>query len=1114
MGLRRALWFGSNTAVPELLGGSGGVMGTKKGAGTRPCKGQPVAVWPEPITVQFCRLVESCPFLTRLLPQDARLRKKGQRLWHSRVFCQRELHRYVTKLYHQITIFLLIGLRLSAQTPAYLHYGVRDGLPSNLIYCGLQDQDGLLWFATDKGLARFDGSRFRTYDMSDGLPDSEVFYLKTDSRKRLWMFCYQKQPCYRQNGRIVTAQMDSLLARIDFETAIGDLTEDYKGQIWLSSFSNRFYVLTDSSIHRVPHVDAVNKACSFPEGLIAATGNSGVYYFITPDGKSELRHNEPALAIAKKFISFEKRGKHILWSTESGLFLTEFHNGDLHIIDSQPGPTGRIYVDKSNRFWVCSLAGGAVCFDNARQDLSNPVLYLPGKKVTTFFEDHQGTFWFCTAGEGVYALPRNSPVNYGRIEGLLARNITAVARDASGTILAGNDEGKMYLISPSKPVETVDYGSIDGYNRIRQIVPMPDGGRWVVTDEELYYESAAQTPGSTPRRYKSPIVLGHPKGIYARTDQVILATSSRLYRIDGIFQDTANLLSLRKTAVSADDDNNVWAGGIDELFSERDGYQTNWSKKFDLLNSRIVALAPAGPGYLWVVTPENGLIRASVLNGAIIDAEVVSHKLKTPIHNIQALYPEPGGRLWMATNQGIFGLDSEWHVIHFDAHDGLADDDVNAVYVYKDTLWAATANGLSRMVLRPPEASRAFATRITALRYRYDDQHIALDLLDSMPAGGSIYLPPDASLVQLELAGLDYRGRGNLHFLCRQTAVAPPILDWTLDHLIVWLWQGFQAHTDTTVVEEAIISFGVHLPPGAYRLQVSAINAAGVVSDQPASLTIVMRPYWYQTIWVGLLFWSAIIYFLWRIYKGRLAYRDLNASVSTLQLQALQAQINPHFVGNSINAIQQFFYPPDPVRASEYISTFTGLLRRTLLFSEKHFIPFREEIAYDRDYLQLIELRFGDRFQFEIIGSDQVPYDTPFPCMLLQTLLENATIHGLAPEGISVLRLEFVWQDLKLHCSVTDNGVGIDTSLARKKTAGPTERKSKGLEMLGKKIETLNRLYDIDLEYRLDDLGSLHPGDPNIHGTRAIVMFLPGKVSEKAYSKANSEPVPPNTSVT
>ena len=73
------------------------------------------------------------------------------------------------------TIYLIFFFNLlAAQMPAYLHYTVQDGLPSNLVYCGLQDRRGLLWFGTDKGLACFDGSRFRIYSMADGLPDPEI----------------------------------------------------------------------------------------------------------------------------------------------------------------------------------------------------------------------------------------------------------------------------------------------------------------------------------------------------------------------------------------------------------------------------------------------------------------------------------------------------------------------------------------------------------------------------------------------------------------------------------------------------------------------------------------------------------------------------------------------------------------------------------------------------------------------------------------------------------------------------------------------------------------------------------------------------------------------------
>ena len=146
--------------------------------------------------------------------------------------------------------FLLLfgAYDLTAQTPAYLHYGVRDGLPSNLVYSGLQDRDGLLWFGTDKGLARFDGSRFRIYGMRDGLPDSEVFNLKEDRDGRLWMFCFRKKPCYRFNGKIITVREDTLLGKIDIFTALGDLAETADGIRWISGYAGNLYRLTDSTI--------------------------------------------------------------------------------------------------------------------------------------------------------------------------------------------------------------------------------------------------------------------------------------------------------------------------------------------------------------------------------------------------------------------------------------------------------------------------------------------------------------------------------------------------------------------------------------------------------------------------------------------------------------------------------------------------------------------------------------------------------------------------------------------------------------------------------------------------------------------------------------------------
>ncbi len=203
--------------------------------------------------------------------------------------------------------------------------------------------------------------------------------------------------------------------------------------------------------------------------------------------------------------------------------------------------------------------------------------------------------------------------------------------------------------------------------------------------------------------------------------------------------------------------------------------------------------------------------------------------------------------------------------------------------------------------------------------------------------------------------------------------------------------------------------------------------------------------------------------------------------------------MNPHFIGNSINAIQQFFYPPDPVLASEYISLFTRLLRRTLLYSEQTFITFEDELAYDNDYLSMVKLRFGDRFRFDISGTASIPPSTGFPSMLLQPLLENATLHGLAPDGDSVLHLDFCLEGEQLVCTITDNGVGLKEVRERQK-AGGIDRVSKGLELLLQKVQTLNRRYDLGLQLGLHDLS-----DDNIpgRGTRVTVRFRPDKIPSR-----------------
>jgi ligand-binding sensor domain-containing protein len=968
----------------------------------------------------------------------------------------------------------------AAQTPAYLHYGVQDGLPSNLVYCGTQDKRGLLWFGTDKGLACFDGTRFRTLGMKDGLPDPEVLNLMEDSAGRLWMSSYRKKPYYRQNGHFIEAQQDSMLEKMELQAPLWEFYEDADQSVWLSSQGPFFFRYGENGVESKRAEHSVVTPARIG-GKLFFFGIKFIFQEL-PDGKMTIvkQLDAPPMGDVNPFQGMSISGNRVLYSFYDRLILLEWRDGQFVEVERRSSPLGRIFTDNQGRFWVCSLAEGAVCFDNKKKDLSNPVHFFKGEKVTLMFDDRQGTHWFCTTDNGIYAIPENIAVNFSDRDGLTSNNIISLASGKNEHILIGDDEGNLHELDHSNNrFSTTRFGSADGYNRIRCIVPTPGGKLWILTDETLFY-----VRGRSRQKIKINV---SPKSAMFLGERLWFASSGGLYYVTERKLMPVQVAIGRFTAVGSDSDGLVWAGTDDGIYCQSDSFQTNFGLKFRALKTRIVAIQKAGKDSLWIVTPNDGLLLAQLKNGAIASLQSVNQQLAAPIDNIQSLYSEPDGHLWLATNRGVYRLDKFWNTVIYNRHDGLANNDVNAVLVKGDTLWAATVGGLSRLQLRPPNELGDFPTYIIRARYRADAQTLMFHFLDSSVISKNIVLPPNATLFEIELAGLDYRHQGNMLYECVTTQRLPAWQWWTLDNLLTWAANGFKEKTDVARVSASSLGFGVHLPPGCYQLAITAITPGSVRSRHPDVLNVEMRPHRYNTVWFWLLIWGLMAYAIWRIVRARNAFRKLDAAASELQLKALQTQMNPHFVGNSINAIQQFFYPPDPVRASEYIALFNRLLRRTLKFSEQTFIPFSEEIAYDRDYLEMLKLRFGDRFHYEITGAEAVPADTPFPSMLLQPLLENASQHGLAPDGVSMLKLDFSFSRKKLTCSVTDNGVGYRKTRELQKNSG-TDHESKGLEILLQKVETLNRRYQLGLKLDLQDLSDT---TPPLRGTRAVIRFYP-----------------------
>jgi ligand-binding sensor domain-containing protein len=962
---------------------------------------------------------------------------------------------------------------LSGQTPIYFHYDSGDGLPSNLVYCSSQDEKGSLWFGTDNGLVRFDGINFQTFGVDDGLPDPEVLGMTLDSKGKLWLFCFRKNLAYWDGKQIIDETQDSVLQQLKLTSSVTQLFEDQKSNFWIATSSRTYFCLDDRGVIEGKSTDPTWQFAQFDDQII--TFNS-ISIEGTRENKTKLYYQFPGdygrINNDKVFNGCSTSGNRILYAFSDCLFLLEWRNGTVVEIDRKHIPGGQVYTDKQGRFWVCSLSEGALCFDNNNKDLSNPKPFLPGKKITHMSQDQQGTFWFCTLDDGIYGLPKNALELYFKSEE--GKDLSILNRNNKGELLIGDKSGNIYFVSNGKS-RTLSVGNVGGFNTVRQVMCMPDENYWIVADEKMYHYRNKIT--NLDGRY------GSPKAIYFHKGRYWCGTSHTLgYWLDGsnVYHEVK---PERITCLESDSYDNLWAGNIEGLFSEADQFDLNWGDKFPSLKSRITAIKSGGNGKIWIATATNGLISAETVQGKITAVQPVPLSNKDNKEVIRALFMDTDSLLWLASNRGVKCLDKGGNVIRtIDSHHGLPSEDINSLLKHQDTLWLGTPDGIVRINLKNQSKQQPFWAFISKVKYTTNNQNIQLSLLDSTGPSTNIVLPADAELVNISFTANDYRSNKKFSFNYSLREELGPWINWTFDNLINVLFDS-DDDADYKLLESDDLGLGVHLPPGKYRIEINALNINGIPSKDTQVLNLTKPPIWHQVVWISLLIWLIVGYGTYRIIKLISDNRNIRNSISLLHLQALKLQINPHFIGNSINGIQQFFYPPDPEKASKYISIFTRLLRQTMLFSESHFVTFTEEAQYCSDYLDMIAMRFEGRYDYTIDIDDGISGKQIFPSMILQPLLENASTHGLSPDGKSVLNLEFKAVADRIACTITDNGPGI-TNMKKRKKADPNYRESKGLKLLQEKIKLLNTLYPIDLHIQIRDRQQ-----QNQTGTQVVLSF-------------------------
>ncbi len=207
-----------------------------------------------------------------------------------------------------------------------------------------------------------------------------------------------------------------------------------------------------------------------------------------------------------------------------------------------------------------------------------------------------------------------------------------------------------------------------------------------------------------------------------------------------------------------------------------------------------------------------------------------------------------------------------------------------------------------------------------------------------------------------------------------------------------------------------------------------------------------------------------------------------------LEQKQLRAQMNPHFIFNSINSIQHFMLQADIVNANKYLTEFASLMRQTLDNARDGLIVLKTEITYLENYLSLENMQFEKEFSYSITCSNDINIDTiEIPSMILQPFVENAIRHGLShlEHRKGMLHVRFYLEHNTIVCEIDDNGIGRAAS-GRFKNDNHRLHQSHGIELTKQRLTLFNKMNSTDYEIKIVDKVNT---DHQPTGTTVIIKF-------------------------
>ena len=966
-------------------------------------------------------------------------------------------------LFHIIITLSSAFLQAQENNLRFKHITLDDGLSHSKVNCIFQDSQGFMWFGTNEGFNKYNGTRFTVYqsDVNDKTSVSAdlIRDIIEDRKGRLWICTHAGLSMYdRDRDQFICYTSDSSSAIRLANNDILSIVEDHDGNIWLGTREGIILFNLEKQITKTwliyPDMGAnsywnlVNDICIDKNNIlwIGTYGGGLTSFNIQTETFKHFRYN------SRDPNSLSDNDVRTIYEDASGNLWIGTYEGGLNLFDKARRQFTSFYPDIGNaesmtirvilddgdgNLWLGTRNGlyyfnpKTSQFIHYYNDLNNPYS-LCNNIILTLLKDLKGDLWIGTRGGISYLNANTSAFTHFRAHEnnrhyLNNKVVYSILEDSAGDLWFGTEEGGLNYLNRSTGLFTYymhdpqNPNSVSS-NNIKALLEDFDGSIWIgtyqggisildrKTDQFTHYSHNPSNPNSLCSNNINVVYEDHDGDIWVGTfsnglDLYDKSTSRFIHlNMDKSINGSQNISTIMQDRYGF-----LWIGAGKSLVCRIDKKTkeiTYYHPPANLGVPDVVTISEDEQGNLWFGTSGSGL---HFFNRSDESFTTYTKKANLPSNIILGILADEDGNLWLGTSNGLSRFNPKTGAIkNFFRENGLQSDQFtpSCLKTRNGQLFYGGINGVTAFY---PSAiqENSYIPPVVITNFLVfnksihtnDEQNI---LHKHISQTNELKLSYKHSVFSFEFAALNYA-------ISEQNQYA-------------YMLEGFE--TEWNFVGNRNFATYTNLNPGISTFKIKAANNDGLWNETGTSVKITITPPFWKTLWFKIILIALFVYIILHFYNYQKQKRNLlkaKALAHLAQIKLLRGQMNPHFLFNALSTIRSMIFV-NKNQAWQMISELAEFFRYALHNYDKIEIPLVEEIEAARNYLAIEKVRFKDVSDITF-NVDDAALHCIVPAFVIQPLIENAILHGkhTGPKHFQV-NMDIRYDDNILSIDISNTG--------------------------------------------------------------------------------------------